>query len=127
MKHLKVADIQTNFLNYIIIYKNLAVYRLTAKKSMKAQRLNNEENERVVVAFQVGSFSKYFHKRRGVLTYLGEFNFRDILYIRYNDIFIKNVNGKKVITDEMGNIISDDDPSGDVGVLNFDEEYDTTL
>ncbi len=92
---------------------------------MEAQRLNNEENESVV-AFQVGSFSKYFHKRRGILTYLGEFNFRDILYLRYNDIFIKDVNGKKVITDEIGNIISDDDPSGDVGVLNFDGDYDTT-
>ena len=93
---------------------------------METKEKNNEKNERVVVAFQVGSFSKYFHKRRGVLTYLGEFNFRDILYIRYNEIFIKDVNGKKVITDEGGNIISDDDPLGDVGVLNFDEEYDTT-
>ena len=93
---------------------------------MKTKEKNNEKNERVVVAFQVGSFSKYFHKRRGTLTYLGEFNFRDILYIRYNDIFIKNVNGKKVITDEMGNIISDDDPSGDIGVLDFDGDYDTT-
>ena len=36
------------------------------------------------------------------------------------------MNGKKVITDEMGNIISDDDPLGDVGVLDFDGEYDTT-
>jgi len=93
---------------------------------MKTQIQNTEKNESVVVAFQVGSFSKNFHKRRGTLTYLGEFNFRDILYLRYSEIFIKDVNGKKVITDEMGNIVSDDDPNGDVGVLNFDEEYDTT-
>ena len=26
----------------------------------------------------------------------------------------------------MGNIISDDDPSGDIGVLDFDGDYDTT-
>ena len=93
---------------------------------METKEKNNERKEQIVVAFQVGSFSKYFHKRRGTLTYLGEFNFRDILYLRYSEIFIKDVNGKKVITDEMGNIISYDDPDGVVGVLNFDEEYDTT-
>ena len=98
----------------------------TKTNIMKTQNLNNKEKERIIVAFQVGSFSKYFHKRRGVLTYLGEFNFRDILYIRYSEIFIKDVNGKKVITDEGGNIISDDDPLGDIGALDFDGEYDTT-
>ena len=38
----------------------------------------------------------------------------------------KEKDGKTIITDENGNIVSDDDPNGDVGVLNFDEEYDTT-
>ena len=93
---------------------------------MKTQNLNNEKKERIVVAFQVGAFSKYFYKKRGTLTYLGEFNFKDILHLRYNEIFIRDINGKKVITDEMGNIISPDDPSGDIGVLDFDGDYDTT-
>lgn len=93
---------------------------------METKEKNNERKEQIVVAFQIGTLSKYAHKKKGTLTYLGEFNFRDILYLRYNDIFIKDVNGKKVITDENGNIVSDDDPNGDVGVLDFDGDYDTT-
>ena len=92
---------------------------------METKEKNNEKNERVVV-FQVGSYSKYFHKRRGVLTFLGEFNFRDLQTLRADEIFYVEKNGKTIIVDEMGNIVSDDDVNGEVGVLNFDEEYDTT-
>ena len=92
---------------------------------METQEKNNERKEQIV-AFQVGSFSKYAYKKRGTLTYLGEYTFKDIQKLRANEIFYKEKDGKTIITDEMGNIVSDDDPDGVVGVLNFDEEYDTT-
>ena len=93
---------------------------------METKEKNNERKEQIVVAFQVGTLSKYAPKKKGTLTYLGEYTFKDIQKLRANDIFYKKVDGKDIITDEMGNIVSDDDPNGDVGVLNFDEEYDTT-
>ncbi len=93
---------------------------------METKEKNNERKEQIVVAFQVGSFSKYAYKKRGTLTYLGEYTFKDIQKLRANEIFYKEKDWKTIITDEMGNIISYDDPDGVVGVLNFDEEYDTT-
>ena len=93
---------------------------------METQEKNIERKEQIVVAFQVGTLSKYAPKKRGTLTYLGEYTFKDIQKLRANEIFYKEKDGKTIITDENGNIVSDDDPNGDVGVLNFDEEYDTT-
>ena len=93
---------------------------------METKEKNIERKEQIVVAFQVGTLSKYAPKKKGTLTYLGEYNFKDIQKLRANEIFYKEKDGKTIITDEMGNIISDDDPLGDIGVLNFDEEYDTT-
>jgi len=93
---------------------------------METQEKNNERKEQIVVAFQVGSFSKYAYKKRGTLTYLGEYTFKDIQKLRANEIFYREKDGKIIITDEMGNIVSDDDPNGDVGFLDFDGAYDTT-
>ena len=93
---------------------------------LETKEKNNERKEQIVVAFQVGTLSKYAPKKKGTLTYLGEYNFKDIQKLRANEIFYKEKDGKTIITDEMGNIVSDDDINGDVGVLNFDEEYDTT-
>ena len=53
-------------------------------------------------------------------------DFKAIQKLRINEIFYKKVDGKDIITDEMGNIVSDDDINGEVGVLNFDNNYDTT-
>ena len=92
---------------------------------METKEKNNERKEQID-AFQVGTLSKCAYKKRGTLTYLGEYTFKDIQKVRANEIFYKEKDGKTIITDENGNIVSDDDPNGDVGVLNFDEEYDTT-
>ena len=93
---------------------------------METNEKNNKRKGRIIVAFQVGTLSKYAPKEKYSLTYLGEYTFKDIQNLRADEIFYKEKDGKIVITDEMGNIVSDDDINGDVGVLNFDEEYDTT-
>jgi len=92
---------------------------------METKEKNNERKEQIV-AFQVGTLSKCAYKKRGTLTYLGEYTFKDIQKVRANEIFYKEKDGKTIITDENGNIVSDDDINGDIGSLNFDEEYDTT-
>ena len=93
---------------------------------METKEKNNGRKEQIVVAFQLGTLSKYDPKERGTLTYLGEYTFKDIQKLRANEIFYKEKDGKTIITDEMGNIVSDDDPNGDVGFLDFDGAYDTT-
>lgn len=93
---------------------------------METKEKNNGRKEQIVVAFQVGTLSKCAYKKKGTLTYLGEYTFKDIQKLRANEIFYKEDGKTIIITDENGNIVSDDDPNGDVGVLNFDEEYDTT-
>lgn len=93
---------------------------------METKEKNNERKEQIVVAFQVGTLSKYAHKKKVTLTYLGEYTFKDIQKLRANEIFYKEKDGKIIIMDEMGNIVSDDDINGEVGVLNFDNNYDTT-
>ena len=88
--------------------------------------METQEFKKLVVAFQIGTLSRYNYKRQGIITYLGEMDFKEIQKLRINEIFYKKVDGKDVITDEMGNIVSDDDINGEVGVLNFDNNYDTT-
>lgn len=88
--------------------------------------METQEFKKLVVAFQIGTLSKYNYKNPNVITYLGEMDFKAIQKLRINEIFYKKVDGKDIITDEMGNIVSDDDINGEVGVLNFDNNYDTT-
>lgn len=88
--------------------------------------METQEFKKLVVAFQIGTLSRYNYKKPNVITYLGEYTFKDIQKLRANEIFYKKVDDKDIITDEMGNIVSDDDINGEVGVLNFDNNYDTT-
>lgn len=88
--------------------------------------METQEFKKLVVAFQIGTLSRYNYKKPNVITYLGEYTFKDIQKLRANEIFYKEKDGKDIITDEMGNIVSDDDINGEVGVLNFDNNYDTT-
>lgn len=88
--------------------------------------METQEFKKLVVAFQIGTLSRYNYKKPNVITYLGEMDFKAIQKLRINEIFYKKVDGKTIITDEMGNIVSDDDINGEVGVLNFDNNYDTT-
>jgi len=88
--------------------------------------METQEFKKLVVAFQIGTLSRYNYKKPNVITYLGEMDFKAIQKLRINEIFYKKADGKDIITDEMGNIVSDDDINGEVGVLNFDNNYDTT-
>ena len=131
-KAAKAAAKDQEYCKYLETKEQELLATLTAAKKqeyceyLKTKEKNNERKEQIVVAFQVGTLSKYAPKKKGTLTYLGEYNFKDIQNLRADEIFYKEKDGKTIITDEMGNIVSDDDINGDVGVLNFDEEYDTT-
>lgn len=71
-----------------------------------------------------------FEWRGRKLMFLGELNFQDLQKLYANKLFYRDRDKKggfqKVkIYDEVGAIVSEDNPRGLIGCLNFDEEYET--
>lgn len=85
--------------------------------------------KRIIVAFSIGRGGRFYNG--GHITYIGEKNFQDLIYIRSNDLFERNRDEygkfcKPYLADASGNVVSDDDYKNSlVGTLNFDNEYDT--
>ena len=71
-----------------------------------------------------------FEWRGRKLSFLGELNFQDLQKLYANKLFYRDRDKKgrfqKVkIYDEVGAIVSEDNPRGLIGCLNFDNEYNT--
>lgn len=85
-------------------------------------------SNRVIVAFHIGRGGHF--NNPGFKTYLGELNFQDLQrraanFISYVDRDYRGRFQKSTIVNGSGNEVSDDDPKGLVGRLDFDGEYDT--
>lgn len=81
-----------------------------------------------IVAFHIGRGGKF--NNSGYISYIGEKNFQDLINLNSDNIFIANRDTKgrfckPYIIDDSGNSITDDNINGDIGMLNFDEDYDT--
>lgn len=80
-----------------------------------------EFNSKDIVAFE-------WHNRKR--KFLGKLNFKDLQKIYYNRLFYRDRDEKGryqrvKIYDEVGAIVSEDNPNGLIGCINFDEEYET--
>lgn len=80
-----------------------------------------EFNSKDIVSFE-------WHNRKR--KFLGELNFQDLQKLYANKLFYKDRDKKgrfqKVkIYDEVGAIVSEDNPRGLIGCLSFDNEYNT--
>ena len=83
-------------------------------------------NNREIEGFSIVAFE--WRGRR--LRFLGELNFQDLQKLYANRLFYRDRDDrgrfqKVKIYDSSGAIVSDDDPGGLVGCINFDNEYET--
>lgn len=86
------------------------------------------KTQKIIVAFHEGKGGR-FHNA-GHVTFIGEKNFQELMANNSNNIFERNRDEKgkfckAYLTDGSGNHITDDDIRGEVGTLNFDNQYDT--
>ena len=89
--------------------------------------MKTKENK-IIVAFHIGRGGRFYNA--GHKTFLGELNFRDLQKLNANNIFYRDRDErgrfmKTEIYDGAGNFVSDDDPKGLIGRLDFDGDFDT--
>lgn len=89
--------------------------------------MKTKENQ-IIVAFHIGRGGRFYNA--GHKTFLGELNFRDLQKLNADNIFHRNRDErgrfiKTEIYDGAGNFVSDDDPKGLIGRLDFDGDFDT--
>lgn len=89
-----------------------------------------EQKNKIIVSFHTGRGGRFHNS--GYKKYLGEKSFKEIITENENNIFVKNrdENGKyikPIIIDGSGNEISDNKINDEIGILNFDHDYDTTV
>lgn len=82
----------------------------------------------LTVSFHIGRGGRFYNA--GHLTWTGEKNFQDLQREHCDSLFLRDRDKQgRFITPTLfadnGNIVSDDDPNGTVGTLDFDGEYDT--
>jgi len=89
--------------------------------------MKTKENK-IIVAFHIGRGGRFYNA--GHKTFLGELNFRDLQKLNADNIFYRDRDErgrfmKTEIYDGAGSFVSDDDPKGLIGRLDFDGDYDT--
>lgn len=89
--------------------------------------MKTKENQ-IIVAFHIGRGGRFCNA--GHKTFLGELNFRDLQKLNADNIFYRDRDErgrfmKTEIYDGAGNFVSDDDPKGLIGRLDFDGDFDT--
>ncbi len=89
--------------------------------------MKTKENK-IIVAFHIGRGGRFYNA--GHKTFLGELNFRDLQELNADNIFYRDRDErgrfmKTEIYDGAGSFVSDDDPKGLIGRLDFDGDYDT--
>ena len=89
--------------------------------------MKTKENK-IIVAFHIGRGGRFYNS--GHKTFLGELNFSDLQMLNANNIFYRDRDErgrfmKTEIYDGAGNFVSDDDPKGLIGRLDFDGDFDT--
>jgi len=89
--------------------------------------MKTKENQ-IIVAFHIGRGGRFYNA--GHKTFLGELNFRDLQKLNADNIFYRDRDErgrfiKIKIYDGAGNFVSDDDPKGLIGRLDFDGDFDT--
>ncbi len=85
-------------------------------------------NSKIIVALHIGRGGHF--NNPGHLFYLGEKNFQDLISQEYIHIFPMNKDDKgrfckPFFVDGSGNVVSEDDPNGLIGTLDFDRQFDT--
>jgi hypothetical protein len=83
---------------------------------------------KIIVAFHVGRGGRFYNP--GHKTFIGERNFQDLLEMHSEYIYFRNRDSygrfqKTEIVDGSGSVVSEDNPKGLIGQLNFDGDYDT--
>ena len=89
--------------------------------------MKTKENQ-IIVAFHIGRGGRFYNAAHK--TFLGELNFWDLQWLNADNIFYRDRDErgrfmKTEIYDGSGNLVSDDDPKGLIGRLDFDGDYDT--
>lgn len=89
--------------------------------------MKTKENK-IIVAFHIGRGGRFYNA--GHKTFLGELNFSDLQMLNADNIFYRDRDErgrfiKTEIYDGAGHFVSDDDPKGLIGRLDFDGDFDT--
>ena len=89
--------------------------------------MKTKENQ-IIVAFHIGRGGRFYNA--GHKTFLGELNFMDLQKLNADNVFYRDRDErgrfiKTEIYDGAGNFVSDDDPKGLIGRLDFDGDFDT--
>jgi len=86
------------------------------------------DNNKIIVAFKIGRGGKFYNP--GHKSYLGEKNFRNLIDMESNKLFIQNRDElgrfcKPYLHSDSGSAVSEDEVNALTGTLDFDGKYHT--